>query len=1475
MKAAWLRTITGALLVASLLPCAGAAGGDSPGRLRADSPEALLERGMPLPASREFLVLPPPSRAKSPLLPELMRRLSRAGYDNVALSLFEETGPHLAEPVRSEACLEAGRILWQLKEYGKASDAFRKVSRKSGAAPLAAFYQARLLAAAGKAPAALQALSAAPQGGKRSLLEGEIEMARQNPGAALAAWAGAPSGTDAGFLARLLSLSRVESGEGIRELKAIADNASTGSFPRQAAARKALASALLGRKDYDGMLSTALKALETAGRWKTAAGKPLQWDGTREGAARSWRYLASLFPYDEDAQKFLAVGHRFFAATALYEGLQATEADSRDFTRRLAAAIERVSLEEKAVAVKRSRAEEIRKEMLARRRKAVEMRDRLRNAAGSLGVEAWGSRTDPRRAALIGETGRKLAAFRDRLARVRGAAAAATARARAESLPPEDLRMLFYSQEQVAKLGDRLDALEGKTAFLRVIIWNRWKSEYVTRLSVLLGKAEETARALGEAADRAGKAVPPLHAEQDNLLAWKKSLDLFRKKIVSGDAILERGKAAAKARALGSLAESGRELLYGISREERGIRYFAARASTEWRIEDSERQPGAKALPPPRRAELGKEAIRHWEAILPPPGDRDDPADEILYALAELRFEQEEARFLQKEEAGSQPPDYSAPRALFRRVIEEFPGSPYTEHALYGLALSWQEEGAVDNATAAMKGLLARFPGTRYADEIHLRLGEYAFDEYEFGRAEEFYRKVSREAPPEIRVTALFKLGWSLFLQGRPGEAVDPFLAGLLLSPAARKTGGVPREALAMLARSLVEAGMEKETETLLARRDASGHGPAVLIEIQRILDGQNRYDEATAFADRLGSAYPYAAERLDAELVAAEALRKTGKDDESHARRGNFHKVFGPRSAWQKSSARSPVESARANTVSEEGLRSSAFYFHARSRQSPPGDRGTILGLYDAHLSLFPSSPMTGEIAYQRAWLLFEDGKKGEAKTAFEAVALLPGGTRGEASWYMAVQCAKDVSSITDAASQGEVVRLSREYERFFPGGERLYSSLMDRARAHMNLRRFDEAARASERSATLAKSPPELRAALRLAGDARFEREEYGESEKAFRALLAADPPPEEAKEAEKWVGFSMFRRAEKMPAEKAGDAAALFARVDEEFPSLEIAPTARFRAGTSYASAGRPAEAIAAFLSLESPRDDSPLSLDSTRWLARIYEKSGDNVASAVRYERLAAVERNPEERIKILLKTADLFSMGKDEPRARKNLLAVASMPGAPPDLRVRTLFRAGESALMEGKPEEAERHYRETVAAHRAAPETSPEVAGKALFRMAESRFASYQALKIAPPLEKTFVAKQNSLEECAKLYLEAISLGDAVTVSSSLHRLGEAFEDFRSAILASPPPKRMSDREREEYVFLLEEKAAPLEEKAVEAYQRNLRQAVAADTRSDWVEKSLRRLKTLRPARFGKKGEYSFPVVTVPDFRGMIERSTR
>ncbi len=1444
------------------------------------SPEYFLERGMPVAARNAFLALPAASRSAAPVLPLLIRRLGEGGRQDLALSLFEEVRPILSEPVRSDAFFEAGRILFDRKEYGKASEAFRQVSGKSGSALQAAFYRARIHVSTGDAAAAAKALSAAPDGGKKSLLAGSIEMARRNPEAAAAAWGRAMPGTDAGFSARLFFLSRTGGEEGRAILKSLADNAASGPFPRGAAARKAYAYALLEGGDNAGALSAAGDSLGVIARWKAAAGKIPGWNGTRQGASESWRTLASLFPYDADASRFLFSGRIFLASAALQETLRETQTEDRAIARRAAAAAAETAAREKGSEASAARVETIRRELLARKRKAEEARDRLREAADSFPVASWGSGNDPDNAARIEEAEKRIRTIGERAARIRRSA---EERSRSGSFPAQERRMLFHAQQRAAKIEDRLIALEGETAFLRLKTWNRWKSEYLARISRTLGVAEAAARAAGEAAERANRISLPVREGRESWSSLRRFLERIRNKLDANDRALEGMRAAAGAEASRRFAEAVQELRSAVALEERGTRYLAARAATESGIEEMEKPPGGRSLSPDRLAVLRKEAIGHWEALLPPGGTRDGLTDEVLYALAELRFQEEDSRFYNREEESRRSggkkveaslPDHAASRELFRKVAEGFPESPYAEQAQYGLALSLQEGGDAEEAAAAMKTFLARYPKSLRADEINLRLGEHSFDRYEFREAEEAYRKVSGNAPPEIRATALFKLGWSLFLQERPREAVDPFLSSLLLSPASEKNAGVGQESLVMTARSLVEARMEREAESLLARRGASSRGPALLLQVQRLLDAQDRYVEAAEAADRIGKAYPTAPERLDAEVAAAEALRKAGKEEESWKRRANFHLVLGPGSAWRACPTRAPGEAARADAVSEEGLRSAAYRFHDLSRRSPPGDRAAILALYDAHRSKFPASAGAGEVAYQRAWLLFEDGRKGDAKSAFEEVALRRGGNRGEASRYMAVQCAKDLSSVSDAASQAEVVRLCGEYERFEPKGDRLRSVLLDRARAHLNLRQFGDAARFSDRAAALAADPGQRRAALRISGDARFEEENFEAAEKAFRAFLSSCPPAAEAKEVEKWIGFSMFRRAEKMPPERSAEAALLFARVAAEFPSHEIASTAGFRSGEAYAAAGRNADAIAAFLPLESAAGDPDRSLDSTRWLARLYERSGDPVSAAVRYERIArAAGIDPGEKAGIFLKAADLFSEGKDQPRARKNLLAAASLPGAPADLRVQSLFRAGESERIEGNVEEADRRYREAVAANGPAPGADPVIAGKALFRMAEYRFDRYRKLAIVPPLEKTFEAKQAALGECGKLYTGAIESGDFETVSASLHRLGEAFEDFRSAILASPPPSRLSDREREEYVFLLEDKAAPIEENAVEVYRKNLRQGLASDSWNEWTEKSFRKLKELRPGFFVKKGEYSFPVVTVPDFRGMIERS--
>ncbi|HEX9205083.1 MAG TPA: tetratricopeptide repeat protein, partial [Candidatus Deferrimicrobiaceae bacterium] len=901
----------------------------------------------------------------------------------------------------------------------------------------------------------------------------------------------------------------------------------------------------------------------------------------------------------------------------------------------------------------------------------------------------------------------------------------------------------------------------------------------------------------------------------------------------------------------------------------RALHRVAGRAAAEWHLE-GKGAPSDNAAPAPPG--LGREAVRHLEASLPPAGEREPFTDDTLYALAALRFDEAERRYY--EEKGGEnrdAPDLSAPMGLFRELLARYPGSRYAESALYGLALCYQETGAADNAAETLEALLARYPSTKYADEANLRLGEYRFDQYDFPRAEIAYRKVRPAAAPELRTTARFKLGWALFLQNRPGEAAEAFLDSAILSPSAARTGGLREEARKMTARSLVESGGDRGAEAFLAQRGGAAEGPAVLIGIQQLLDAQNRYEEAAGVASRIGVAYPLAAERVDGEEAAVAALRKAKREEESTARRGDYHKVFGPGTPWQAAPGRTAAEISRADSLAMEGLSAAGFYFHAAAREHPPGDRGRVLSLYDAYLAKFPSSPKAEEVGYQRGWLLFEDGRKAAAMKAFEDVARVPPGARGEASRYMALQCAKDIASPGNPASQGEIVRLAREYERAFPKGERLQLVLTDRARAHFNRKEWDDAAGSALESGRIAADPAARRTAFRIAGEARFEAGRYPEAEQAFREVLAASPPPAEQADVEKWVGFSMFRTAERLPPGRA--AGTLFLRIAREFPSLEIVPEARFRAGAAFEEGKMDGEAIEAYLSVESQHAANPLAVDATRRLAALYERSGNPVPAADRLARLSPLERTDEGKASYLFRAAELYQKGKEEEKARRAWLDAAVLPGAPAPVRIMSLFRAGESARTGGLEAEADGHYDNAVKLHRETGGAAPEIAGRALFLRAEARFRVYLPIRIVPPLETTFAEKQKALEGCAELYAEAVRVGELETVSASFERLGEAFEDFRAAILSSPPPQGLSPAEKEEYVFLLEERAAPIEERAVESYRSNLRQAVAADYFSPWVAKSRERLRALRPALFARKESFAFPVIPVPDFLGITERA--
>ena len=132
-------------------------------------------------------------------------------------------------------------------------------------------------------------------------------------------------------------------------------------------------------------------------------------------------------------------------------------------------------------------------------------------------------------------------------------------------------------------------------------------------------------------------------------------------------------------------------------------------------------------------------AIAQYEKILRDYSDVGrDEMDESLYLLGRLLFEREQQDFQRNQQgyeasrlaaenagrdAGPEPkPRYPQAKAVFQRLLKDFPDSTFREDALYDLGYILTEEGDREGGAALFAKLVKDKPRSRYAAEVEFRL---------------------------------------------------------------------------------------------------------------------------------------------------------------------------------------------------------------------------------------------------------------------------------------------------------------------------------------------------------------------------------------------------------------------------------------------------------------------------------------------------------------------------------------------------------------------------------------------------------------------------------------------------------------------------------------------------------------------------------------------------------------------------------
>jgi tetratricopeptide (TPR) repeat protein len=145
-------------------------------------------------------------------------------------------------------------------------------------------------------------------------------------------------------------------------------------------------------------------------------------------------------------------------------------------------------------------------------------------------------------------------------------------------------------------------------------------------------------------------------------------------------------------------------------------------------------------------------------------------------------------------------------------------------------------------------------------------------------------------------------------------------------------------------------------------------------------------------------------------------------------------------------------------------------------------------------------------------------------------------------------------------------------------------------------------------------------------------------------------------------------------------------------------------------------------------------------------------------------------------------------------------------------------------------------------------------ASHARFRQAERLYKEFEDVELEFPqsvLKKRLEEKGKALNTAQEVYFEIFQkMKSPRWASAAAYRVGNMYDKFYQSIRDLPLPKGLNEQQKMEYRFFLDERAAPVQEKAVSAYSRARKVALELRAYNEWSRKSADKISDLRSAKY-------------------------
>lgn len=820
---------------------------------------------------------------------------------------------------------------------------------------------------------------------------------------------------------------------------------------------------------------------------------------------------------------------------------------------------------------------------------------------------------------------------------------------------------------------------------------------------------------------------------------------------------------------------------------------------------------------------------------------------------------------------------------LYNSLLDSRPSDPNNDRILYQLARAYQNTGQVAKAIESLHELTQTFPASDLWTDAQFRRAELLFNQRDYAPAESAYKSVmARGQSGNYYEQAQYKYGWSIFKQERYADSLDTFLdildhdlpvgavenldATLAVVPRAQRER--VRDVLRVVSLSFSYLGGGPAITEYLQNHPVRSFEPVLYENLAKLFLDKNRYNDAArsyaALAER-SPTHPLAP-KFQARVI--DVYDQAGFADQvlqakvDYVNKYDLDQVY-----W---TAHSREDSPEAYELLRSNMDELARHWHTGAQAAKTqADQDRLFekatATYARYLDRFPDADNRPEINFLLAEAYFQNDQYQAAADEYTRTAWdYPAHKHSAEAGYAAVLARHKLIAGSNQAQRParvkESVATSLRFADSFPDHAEQANVLMRAAEDLYGIGDADQAIAVASQVSQLqtAAAEPLKGTAWTLIGFAHMDQKRYPEAEQGLTEALKRVPAQsEKATELRDNLATAVYRQGEQ--AREAGEldiAIGHFLRVKDVQPGGELAAAGDFDAAAALIEQENWDKAAQVLLSFRQTYPDHKLQPEVTRKLAGVYLKADKPLLAAAEFERIArSLPKTAQASREAAWQAASLYDKAKAASKAEAAYVYFASNYSQPYGQVLKAHERLIKLTQARGDTRANRRWLQALISRENAAGQQSTPrgqtLAAQASLTLANDVRAQFERLRLTDPLQRSLPVKKAAMDKALDAYKQVNNYAIAEYTTEATYRIGELYADFSRALLQSERPRGLSELELEEYQFLLEDQAFPLEEKAIDIHAGNT-QRTQDNIYDKWVKASYTALAKLLPARYNK-----------------------